>query len=64
MAVARGAGTGPSEAAKPLVEELAMWLQAQRGTLSRSATVAKPHRLHAHAMGSLRPFLDEMAGSA
>jgi hypothetical protein len=30
------------EAAKPLVDDLATWLQAQRGTLSRSATVAKP----------------------
>jgi len=30
------------EAAKPLVDDLTIWLQAQRGTLSRSATVAKP----------------------
>ncbi|WP_163113341.1 IS66 family transposase, partial [Acinetobacter baumannii] len=30
------------EASKPLVDELAIWLQAQRGALSRSAAVAKP----------------------
>ncbi|WP_184064385.1 IS66 family transposase [Sphingosinicella soli] len=30
------------EASKPLVDDLAIWLQAQRQTLSRSATVAKP----------------------
>ena len=30
------------ETSKSLVDDLAIWLQAQRGTLSRSATVAKP----------------------
>ena len=30
------------EASRKLVDDLAIWLQAQRGTLSRSATVAKP----------------------
>mgnify|MGYP005989736285 CR=1 FL=1 len=47
------------EAAKPRVEELAIWLQAQRGTLSRSATVAKPIDYMLKRWDRFAAFLDD-----
>ncbi|MGU9982592.1 IS66 family transposase [Phreatobacter sp. HK31-P] len=47
------------EATKPLVEELAIWLQAQRGALSRSATVAKPIDYMLKRWDRFAAFLDD-----
>ncbi len=47
------------ETEKPLVDELAIWLQAQRGTLSRSATVAKPIDYMLKRWDRFAAFLDD-----
>ena len=47
------------EAAKLLVDDLATWLQAQRGTLSRSATVAKPIDYMLKRWDRFAVFLDD-----
>ena len=47
------------ETAKPLVDELAIWLQAQRGMLSRSATVAKPIDYMLKRWDRFAAFLDD-----
>ena len=47
------------EAAKPPVDDLATWLQGQRGTLSRSATVAKPIDYMLKRWDRFAAFLDD-----
>ncbi|WP_439575946.1 IS66 family transposase [Phreatobacter sp.] len=47
------------EAAKPHVDDLATWLQAQRGTLSRSATVAKQIDYMLKRWDRFAAFLDD-----
>jgi transposase len=47
------------EISKPLIDELAIWLQAQRGTLSRSAAVAKPIDYMLKRWDRFAAFLDD-----
>jgi hypothetical protein len=47
------------EIAKLLMDDLAIWLQAQRGTLSRSATVAKPIDYMLKRWDRCAAFLDD-----
>ena len=47
------------ETSKPLVEALEIWLQAQRGTLSRSAAVAKPIDYMLKRWDRFAAFLDD-----
>jgi hypothetical protein len=44
------------ERSATLVAGFEAWVRAERAKLSRHAAVAKGDRLHAHALGSLRPI--------